>query len=121
MSVQQQTPVTGAKKDKRSARDKAQGKADERELAQEEMQTLEAGNVPTEHDGWPSGPAQYLTYGSGDDQYGTGVTAKLGPADVRHYADGSVSVGGEMVDNPGDFKGEPLIGGPTDPGTPRQG
>jgi hypothetical protein len=103
-----------AKKDSRSARDKAQGKADERELAQDEMRDLEAGVAPTEREGWPSGPAQYLTYGSEDDQYGTGVTAKLGPADVRHYADGSVSVGGQVVDDPGKYKGEPLIGGPTD-------
>jgi hypothetical protein len=117
MSVRQHP--TFPKKDTRSARDKAQGKADERELAQDEMRDLEAGDAPTKREGWPSGPAQYLTYGSEDDQYGTGVTAKLGPADVRHYADGSVSVGGDIVDNPGDFKGEPLIGGPTDPGASR--
>jgi len=116
MSAQQHPEASHAKKDTRSARDKAQGKADERELAQDEMRDLEAGEAPTEREGWPSGPAQYLTYGSEDDQYGTGVTAKLGPADVRHYADGSVSVGGQIVDDPGDYKGEPLIGGPTDPG-----
>jgi hypothetical protein len=112
MSVQQQPH-------KPSALDKAQDKAGERELAMDEMRDLEAGDAPTEREGWPSGPAQYLTYGSEDDQYGTGVTAKLGPADVRHYADGSVSVGGERVDNPGKYKGEPLLGGPTDPGTRR--
>jgi hypothetical protein len=119
MSVQQQPQAAVSKKEGRSARNKAQDKAGERELAQDEMRELEAGDAPTEREGWPSGPAQYLTYGSEDDQYGTGVTAKLGPADVRHYADGSVSVGGEMVDNPDRYKGEPLIGGPTDPGTPR--
>jgi hypothetical protein len=118
MSVQQQTATAGAKKDDRGAQRKARDKAGERELAQEEMRALEAGDAPTDREGWPSGPAQYLTYGSGDDQYGMGVTAKLGPADVRHYADGSVSVAGEMVDNPGKYKGEPLVGGPTDPGAP---
>ena len=119
MSVQQQPQATPTKKDGRSARDKAQAKAGEREQAQDEMRALEGGDAPTEREGWPSGPARNLTYGSEDDQYGTGVTAKLGPADVRHYADGSVSVGGEMVDNPGDFKGEPLPGGPTDTGAAR--
>jgi len=119
MSVQPQPQATTTKKDGRSARDKAQAKAGERELAQDEMVELEAGDVPTEREGWPSGPAQYLTYGSEDDQYGTGATAKLGPADVRHYADGSVSIAGEKVDNPEDYKGEPLAGGPTDPNAPR--
>jgi hypothetical protein len=118
VSVEQQPQATAGKTEGRSARDKAQDKAGERELAQDEMRELEAGDAPTEREGWPSGPAQYLTYGSDDDQYGTGVTAKLGPADVRHYADGSVSVGGEIVDDPGRYKGEPLIGGPTDPATP---
>jgi hypothetical protein len=117
MSVQQQPRAAAGKKDSRSAQSKAQDKAGERELAQEEMRVLEAGDVPTELEGWPSGPAQYLTYGSEDDQYGTGVTSKLGPPDLRHYADGSVSIGGEIVDNPEDYKGDPLVGGPTDPGT----
>ena len=119
MSVQLEPQATKTNKDSRSARDKAQDKASERELAQGEMLELEGGDVPTEREGWPSGPAQYLTYGSEDDQYGSGVTAKLGPADVRHYADGSVSIGGEKVDNPDDYKGEPLAGGPTDPDAPR--
>ena len=119
MSVQQQHQGAPAKKEGRSAFDKAQDKAGERELAQGEMRELEDGDVPTEREGWPSGPAQYLTYGSEDDQYGTGVTAKLGPADVRHYADGSVSVGGEMVDDPDSYKGEPVTGGPTDSGPSR--
>ena len=118
MSAQQQGDAASAKTERRSARDKAQDKAGERELAQDEMRDLEAGNVPTERDDWPSGPAQYLTYGSEDDQYGTGVTAKLGPADVRHFADGSVSVGGKMVDDPATYKGVPLLGGPTDRSTP---
>ena len=31
----------------------------------------------------------------------------------------SVSVGGEKVDNPEDFKGDPIPGGPTDPNAPK--
>jgi hypothetical protein len=34
---------------------------------------------------------------------------------VRHREDGSVEVGGEEVDDPDEFKGEPIPGGPTDP------
>jgi hypothetical protein len=34
---------------------------------------------------------------------------------VRFHEDGSVEVGGEEVDDPGEFKGEPIPGGPTDP------
>jgi len=37
---------------------------------------------------------------------------------VRHHEDGTVSVDGEQVDNPEDYKGEPIPGGPTDPNTP---
>jgi hypothetical protein len=34
---------------------------------------------------------------------------------VRHREDGSVEVGGEEVDDPDEFKTEPIPGGPTDP------
>jgi hypothetical protein len=118
MGVPQQPQATAAEKDNRTAEDMAREKAAKRELALEEMRTLEAGDAPTTLAGWPSGPAQYLTYGSEDNQYGTGVTAKLGPPDVRHYADGSVSIGGRMVDNPDDYKGEPLDSSPSDRDTP---
>lgn len=42
----------------------------------------------------------------------------LEEGDVRHHDDGSVSVGGEEVDNPDDYKGDPIPGGPTDPNAP---
>jgi hypothetical protein len=109
MSVQQQPQAAGAKKDA------------EREHAQEEMRELEAGDAPTKLEDWPGGPAKFLTYGNDDDEpYGDGVTAKIGPPDLRRYADGSVSIGGEKVDNADDYKGEPLPGGPTDPAAPSQ-
>jgi hypothetical protein len=41
----------------------------------------------------------------------------LGRPDVRHHEDGSVSVEGEKVDDPEEFKGEPIPGGPTDEST----
>jgi hypothetical protein len=34
---------------------------------------------------------------------------------VRHHEDGSVEVGGEEVDDPDEYKGDPIPGGPTDP------
>ncbi len=47
--------------------------------------------------------------------YDDGPTANLGDSDVRHHEDGTVTVGGEEVDNPEDYKGDPIPGGPTDP------
>lgn len=76
-----------------------------------------ADELPADLSEWPAGKAKFLTLGGSDDPdpYGEGATAKLGPAEVVHHADGSVSVGGEQVHNPEDFKGEPIRGGPTDP------
>ena len=34
---------------------------------------------------------------------------------MRHREDGSVEVKGEKVDDPDEYKGEPIPGGPTDP------
>jgi hypothetical protein len=34
---------------------------------------------------------------------------------VRHHEDGSVEVSGEEVDDPDEYKGAPIPGGPTDP------
>ena len=36
------------------------------------------------------------------------MTEKLGPADLKRHADGSVEIDGEKVDNPDDYKGEPI-------------
>jgi hypothetical protein len=64
---------------------------------------------------WPSGPGKYETFGAGDDAYGEGATAKLGPANLTRHSDGSVEIDGKKVDNPDDYKGEPIAGGlPTD-------
>lgn len=94
---------------------------DEDEAAHEEMVRLaKADELPSDLSEWPGGRAKFLTLGGSedDDPYGEGATAKLGPAEVVHHTDGSVSVAGKQVDNPNDFKGEPIPGGPTDPNTP---
>ena len=66
---------------------------------------------------WPTGRAKYETFGGpeGEHKYDDGPEAKLGPAGLTHHEDGSVSIDGEKVDNPKDYKGDPIPGGPTDP------
>ncbi len=99
-----------------TAQEKAQEQEKENEQAAEEMHELEEGDPPTSLDDWPDGPAKYLTYGTGEDEaYGDGVTGKLGPANLERNGDGSIVIDGEKVDNPDDYKSEPLEGGPSDP------
>ena len=91
-------------------------KADEE--AGEKIKALE-DDMPEKLEDWPDDQAKYKTFGGpdGDTGYEEGATAKLGAADVRHHEDGSVTVGGEKVDDPEEYKGEPIPGGPTDPNT----
>jgi hypothetical protein len=86
------------------------------EDAKEEIQQLEE-DPPEKLEDWPDGQAKYETFGGkeGDHSYDEGPEANLGPDSVRHREDGSVEVGGEEVDNPEEFKGDPIPGGPTDP------
>ena len=87
------------------------------ERAKEEIKQLEE-DPPEKLEDWPDGQAKYETFGGGDGDhsYHEGPEAKLGPDSVRHHEDGSVEVGGEKVDNPDEFKGDPIPGGPTDSG-----
>ena len=82
------------------------------ERAAEEMREFEkADEVPRDLSDWPSGKAKYITYGEADDEaYGEGATGKLGPAEVAHHEDGTVTVAGEKAD-PADHKGEPIKSG----------
>ena len=91
--------------------------ADEEELsphekAAEEMREFEkADEVPRDLSEWPEGKAKYITFGEeSDEAYGDGPTGKLGPAEVQHHEDGSVTVGGEEADA-SDYKGEPIKSG----------
>ena len=102
-----------------TAQDKAREKEKENEGAAEAMRDLEASDPPTALEDWPSGPAKYLTYGNEENEtYGEGVTAKLGPANLKRFVDGSITIDDKKVDNPDDYKGEPLAGGPTDTDAP---
>ena len=99
----------------------AQSEEEEVEEAKKVMSELEEGDPPEKLEDWPGGKAKYQTYGgpdSGDGGYEDGATAKLGPSNLRHHEDGSVTVDGEEVDNPDDYKGEPIPGGPSDPDAP---
>jgi hypothetical protein len=93
---------------------------DEAEKAKEEVRKLEEEGPPEKLEDWPTGKAKYETYGGpeGEHPYHEGPEQQLGPADTRHREDGEVEIEGEQVDDPSEYKGEPIPGGPTDPDTP---
>ena len=103
-----------------SAQDAAQQEEQEVEEAKEQMSELEEGDPPKDLADWPGGKAKYLTYGGpdGGESYDDGATHKLGPSSLRHHEDGSVTIEGEEVDDPDEYKGEPIPGGPSDPDAP---
>jgi hypothetical protein len=88
----------------------------EMEEAKQEVQQLE-DDPPEKLEDWPDGKAKYETFGGkeGEHSYNEGPEANLGPDSVRHREDGSVEVAGEEVDDPDEYKGDPIPGGPTDP------
>src|SRR3954452_13745823 len=96
------------------AQQSAQKQEQEVEEAKEELHSLEEGEPPSDLEDWPDGRAKYLTYGGpeGTAGYDEGPTEKLGPSSLEHHEDGSVSIEGEKVDNPDDYKGERLRDAP---------
>jgi hypothetical protein len=96
-------------------RSKAQQAEEETEKAKERLKELEE-NPPEKLEDWPDDKAKYETFGGpeGEHSYDEGPEKKLGPSSVRHHEDGKVTVEGDEVDNPDDYKGEPIPGGPTD-------
>ncbi len=103
-----------------SAEEAARAEDEEVEEAKEVMSDLEEGEPPKDLADWPGGKAKYLTYGGpdGGESYDDGATSKLGPSSLRHHEDGSVTIEGEEVDDPDEYKGEPIPGGPSDPDAP---
>ena len=93
----------------------------EKEKAREEIEQLEE-DPPEKLEDWPEGKAKYETFGGaeGEHSYAEGPEQNLGPDSVRHHEDGSVTVAGEEADDPDEYKGEPIPGGPTDPEAPHQ-
>ena len=95
------------------------GEKSEEERAQETMRELEK-DPPEDLTDWP-GPgdkAMYQTFAINEEGWKGTTLDKLGPSSLRRFEDGSVTVEGEKVDNPDDYKGDPIPGGPTDPNTP---
>src|SRR3954452_6179338 len=85
----------------------------------ETMQKLEE-DPPKDLKDWPDDEDKYETFGGaeGDHGYEEGPEAKVAPSGLRLHDDGSIEIDGEKVDNPDDYKADPIPGGPTDPDTP---
>ena len=90
------------------AAESARDEEAEVEQAKEEMSKLEEGDPPKDLADWPGGKAKYLTYGGpdGGESYDDGATSKLGPSSLRHHEDGSVTIEGEEVDDPEEYKSD---------------
>src|SRR3954454_24183339 len=91
---------------------------DKYEQAERKVKELEE-DPPKNLEDWPDDHAKYVTFGGreGYQGYEEGPKAKLGPSGLRHHSDGSVEIDGEKVDDPSKYKGDPIPGGPTDPGS----
>src|SRR3954454_223320 len=103
--------------DKDDAHAKAQEAEEKHERAKEKMEELEK-NPPEKLEDWPDDEAKYETFGGGESNYEAQHKETLGERDARHHEDAKVEVKGEKADNPDDYKGEPIPGGPTDPDAP---
>jgi hypothetical protein len=95
---------------------KARRASEEEEKAKEKLKELEE-NPPEKLEDWPDDKAKYETFGGaeGEESYEESVTGKLGPSSLRYREDGGVEIEGEAVDDPDQYKGDPIPGGPTDP------
>jgi hypothetical protein len=103
--------------DDMDASEKAQKEEEEREEAKETMKTLEEEGAPDKLEDWPSDKAKYETFGGpeGDHSYHEGPEEEqLGPSSLRHHEDGKVTIEGDEVDEPDEYKADPIPGGPTD-------
>src|SRR3954447_23955201 len=101
---------------------KAQEKEEEREQARDKVKELEEGDPPKDLEDWPDDAAKYETFGGPEGEHGYHEgpeEEKLGPSSLRHTEDGGVKVAGDEVDDPDQYKGDPIPGGPTDPDAPQ--
>src|SRR3954468_13625497 len=101
---------------------KAQEKEEEREQAREKVEELEQGDPPGDLEDWPDDAAKYETFGGPEGEHGYHEgpeEEKLGPSSLRHHEDGKVTIAGDEVDEPDQYKGDPIPGGPTDPDAPQ--
>ncbi|MGI8921079.1 MAG: hypothetical protein ACR2HD_05310 [Solirubrobacteraceae bacterium] len=99
--------------------DAAADPAEKNRELDEKMKKLEEEGPPERLEDWPD-ELKTKTFGGreGDHGYNEGPETQLGPSEVVHREDGSVTVAGEQVDDPEKYKGDPIPGGPTDPNSP---
>jgi hypothetical protein len=97
-----------------------EAKSDPQTTGKEKLEQLE-DDPPKKLEDWPDDEAKYVTFGGpeGDHSYEEGPERNLGPSGLTHHEDGKVTIDGEEVDDPDEFKGEPIPGGPTDPDAQR--
>src|SRR4051794_35370012 len=99
---------------------KAEEAEERHEKAKQKMEEIEK-DPPEKLEDWPDDEAKYETFGGsedGDSTYDEKHEEALGEHSVRHHDDGTVEVKGEKAENPDEYKGEPIPGGPTDPDAP---
>src|SRR3954468_15202032 len=99
---------------------KAEEAKERYEKAEQKIEDLE-DDPPTNLEDWPDDEAKYITLGGteGGQGYDEGPKKTLGPHDLERHEDGSVSIEGEKVDDPDEYKADPIPGGPTDPNAPK--
>jgi hypothetical protein len=116
---QEQQEQGGEREAESEEQAKAQKVEEQTEKAKEKVAELEE-NPPGDLEDWPDDKAKYETFGGpeGEHSYEEGPEAQLGPSSLRHREDGSVEIAGDEVDDPEEYKGKPIPGGPTDPDTP---
>jgi hypothetical protein len=83
----------------------------EDEELKKRMKELEE-DPPEKLEDWPDDELKYETFGGkeGDHSYEEGPERQLGPSSLQRHDDGSITIEGEEVDNPDDYKMEPLEG-----------
>jgi hypothetical protein len=116
---EQKDQENGSSEGQSDERAKAQQVEEETEKAKEKVEELEE-NPPEKLEDWPDDKAKYETFGGpeGEHSYEDGPEKQLGPSSLRHHEDGKITVEGEEVDDPDEYKGDPIPGGPTDSHTP---
>ena len=94
-----------------SAAERAKEKDEAWEKGREKVAELEEmDDPPTDLKEWPDDEAKYITYGGGEGDHGydEGPEKKLGPSSLERHEDGSITIEGEEVDNPDDYKADPV-------------
>jgi len=96
---------------KSTAAQRAQEKEEAWDKGHEKIREMEEmDDPPTDLKDWPDDEAKYVTFGGGEGDHGyeDGPEKKLGPSSLERHEDGSITIEGEQVDNPEDYKADPV-------------